>query len=147
MKKKYLIFIICLLVVVAGGWYAYIEYNRKNKDLTTVKTDLILDAFALIKAYEKDSATANKQYVDKIITVKGSVTNIDSDDNPVVIFLGHADLMSSVKCSMDSIYENHYKTIKTGSMVIIKGICTGGIVSDLGLGTDVTLNRCVVTQN
>ncbi|HEV7620952.1 MAG TPA: hypothetical protein VGO09_04430 [Flavisolibacter sp.] len=143
MKRN--ILIIVLLVACLGGWYGYHEYNRKNKDLAFAKADFKVDAIALINEFEKDSL-ANKKYLNKIISVTGNVKKIDADGNPVIIFLGDVNNMSSVKCSMDSTHKKDYEAIKPGNKISVKGICTGGQQQDM-FGTDVTLNYCVPEKN
>jgi hypothetical protein len=103
----------------------------------------VTEAAALIASFEKDSSSANEQYVDKLIAVSGNVKRIDANGNPVVIALGESGQMSSVQCSMDSTYVTEYKTIKEGDHLTIKGMCTGGRTEEL-FGTDVILNRCVL---
>ena len=141
MKK--VILIVIILAIAIGGWYAYSEYNRTNVDLQDKKAEFTLNATELISSFEKDSATANKQYVDKIIEVSGRVKKIDAEGNPVVISLGQEGVMSTVQCSMDSTHANDYKIVKKGTMVTIKGMLNGAI-SDEMFGTDVKLNRCVI---
>lgn len=131
-----------VLVVAGASFYAYKEYHRSNKDLKSGKADITIDASSLINAFEKDSLAASKKYIDKLIAVAGNVKSIDADGNPVVIALGQTGQMSSVQCSMDSVYANEYKSVKEGDQLIIKGMCTGGRSDDL-FGTDVILNRCV----
>ena len=141
MKK---IFLFTLIVIIAaGGFYTYKEYNRTNKDLKNAKADVNTDVTSLIAAFEKDSASANKQFVDKLVAVTGNVKAIDTNGNPVVIALGESGQMSSVQCSMDSTYGDEYKVIKEGDRLTIKGICTGGRTEEM-FGTDVILNRAVI---
>jgi uncharacterized protein (UPF0333 family) len=140
--KKVILFVLVILVA-AVGFYAYKEYNRTNKDLKNSKADFVTEAAALIASFEKDSSSANEQYVDKLIAVSGNVKRIDANGNPVVIALGESGQMSSVQCSMDSTYVTEYKTIKEGDHLTIKGMCTGGRTEEL-FGTDVILNRCVL---
>lgn len=140
---KRIILLVIVLIIAAVGYYAYWEFNRTNKSLKNSKADFTTDAAALIASFEKDTASANKQYVDKIIAVNGAVKSIDTNGNPVVISLGEKGQMSSVQCSMDSTYASEYQTIKEGDPLTIKGICTGGKTEDL-FGTDVILNRCVL---
>lgn len=141
MKK--IILLVLIVIIAAAGFYAYREYNRTNKDLKNSKAEITTDAASLIAAFEKDSSSANKKYTDKLIAVSGSVKSIDKDGNPVVIALGQSGEMSSVQCSMDSVYATEYKAIKEGDQLTLKGICTGGRTEDL-FGTDVILNRCVL---
>lgn len=141
MKK--IILLVLVIVMAAVGFYAYREYNRTNKDLKNVTADFTMDAAALIASFEKDSSSANKKYVDRLIAVSGHVKAIDAQGNPVVIALGESGQMSSVQCSMDSAYAKDYKTIKEGDALTVKGMCTGGRTEEL-FGTDVILNRCVI---
>ena len=137
--------ILVVVLLALGGWYAYYQYNRKNKDLKDESADVVINAPALIKAFQQDTSAANRQYVDKIVAVTGTVKKIDADGNPVVVFLGVPGEMSSVKCSMDSTHGEDYKAMKDGNNVTLKGKCTGGVTDDL-FGTDVTLNYCVLQK-
>ena len=119
------------------------EYNRKNKDLLVEKTALTIDAASLIRAYEQNEARFHKEFLDKVITVRGTIKKVDANENPVVIALGTGEGFSSVQCSMDSTHAKLYSSIKQGQLVALKGIVTGGRTEDM-FGTDVILNRCVV---
>jgi RecJ-like exonuclease len=144
MKK--VIWIVLILVIAVGGWYAYNEYNRKNVDLSSEKPVASLKASELIAAFTTDTASANKQYIDKIFEVSGQVKTVAKEENPVVISLGDPGEMSSVQCSMDSAYVKEYASIKEGAVIRIKGMCTGAQIEEI-LGTDVKLNRCVISKN
>jgi len=142
--KKALVIIFVAIIAIAV-WYGYREYTRTNKDLKAFAADIKTDAPSLIDAFQKDSSKASKTYTDKIVSVTGNVKKIDSDGNPVILFLGSQGEMSSVKCSMDSLHSADYKLVKPGTNVTVKGRCTGGESSDL-FGTDVTLNFCVLEK-
>jgi RecJ-like exonuclease len=139
---KRIILLAVLLIAAVAAWYGYREYTRTNKDLINTKPDFSFSATELIAAFEKDTASANRQYVDKIIAVTGNVKSIDTNGNPVVIALGEGTEMSSVQCSMDSTHAEAYRGVKEGDQLNLKGICTGGKTEEL-FGTDVILNRCV----
>ena len=143
MKKIILMLAGVILLVIA--WYIYKEYNRENVDLKTMSPHFTSESGELIAAFEKDSASANRKYVNKVVQVSGTVKTIDANGNPVVIALGNPGEMSSVLCSMDSTYANEYQQIREGENIILKGMCIGGETQEL-FGTDVKLNRCVLTQ-
>lgn len=144
MKK--IIIAVILIALLAGGWYAYREYHRTNKDLTNARPAVTVTATSLIAAFEKDSAAANRQYLDKIIAVKGTIKKMESDNSPAIIFLGEAAQMSSVQCSMDSSHARSYSALQEGTQVTIKGMVTGARTDEL-FGTDVVLNRCVIEKD
>jgi len=141
MKKTILLLV--LVIIGAMGFYIYKEYNRTNRDLKDIKADINTNTASLIAAFEKDSSSANKQFIDKIVEVSGTVKSIDTNGNPVVIALGESGQMSSVQCSMDSTYVNEYKSVKEGDQLTLKGVCIGGETQEI-FGTDVKLNRCVL---
>jgi tRNA_anti-like len=146
MTRKARILIALLLVATAAGIYAYREYTRKVKDLSEVKTDLSIQATDLIKAFEQNDSLANKQYLDKIIDVKGYVKAVEKDEqNYYNIVLGDTAAETSVRCSMDSTYNAEAATVSKGSIITIKGSCTGFDANEL-LGSDVKLIRCIIKK-
>jgi hypothetical protein len=142
MLKK-IILVLVAVVLIVTGIFIYREYNRKNADLRSMKPSFTLEAGELIAAFEKDSASANRKYINKVVQTSGAVKTIDTNGNPVVIALGNPGEMSSVLCSMDSAYAAEYRNIREGETISIKGMCIGGETQDL-FGTDVKLNRCVI---
>ena len=139
---KRTILIVILLIVIAGAWYGFKEYNRKNKDLAEAKAQVTTDASALLAAFEKDSASANRQYLGKIVAVHGKIKSIEREDGATVV-LGETGSMSSVRCSMDTTHLTEVALIKEGQTINIKGVCNGFNRDEL-LGSDVILNRCVL---
>ena len=142
--RKWILAILCI-VIIAGGWYAYKEYNRTHADMRDEKATATVSAASLIAAFEKDSAAAGKQYTERVVAVHGIVKKIVQDQQPAVVFLGDEGQMSSVQCSMDPV-QTAYKNLSTGAVVTIKGMVTG-YRSDELFGTDVILNRCVMENN
>jgi tRNA_anti-like len=143
---KRIILILLVIVILAGGWYAYRIYTGKVKSLTEVKTDVTITAKELIAAFEKDSAAANKQYLGKVIEVTGNVKSVEKEEGTATVSLGENGTMSSVRCSMDTTYVQQAAGIQEGSAITVKGACTGFISEEL-IGSDVILNRCIVTTS
>ena len=134
-----------MIVASGAAWYAYKEYNRKNKNLAEVKPDITISAIALLRAFEKDSGSANKQYLGKILAVNGIIKSIEKEDKDVTVILGDAGNMSSVRCSMDTTYAVKIASYKEEQQITITGACTGFNKDEL-LGSDVILNRCVINS-
>jgi hypothetical protein len=142
--KRIILFAV-LMVVAVAAWYAYQEYNRKNKNLAEVEAEITINATTLLEAFEKDSSAANKRYLGKILAVNGIIKSIETEDNDATVILGDAGNMSSVRCSMDTTYAMKMASYKEGQSITIRGACTGFNKDDL-LGSDVILNRCVINQ-
>lgn len=142
---KRFVSLIVLLLVIAGGIFAYKLYTGKVKNLEDVKADITVKAIDLITAFEKDTAAANKQYLGKIVAVTGNIKSIEKESGTIV--LGEAASMSSVRCSLDSNNVKKLQGLNIASQINIKGACTGFNPDELGLGSDVVLNRCVISDN
>ena len=130
-------------VVLLAVLYGVKEYFRTKNDLSDERSVATLSAQQLITAFETDSLGSNNRYVNRVLTVSGTVTGVQASENPVVITLGEEEIMSSVQCSMDSTHANEYTHFAAGKRISVKGICTGSL-QDAIFGTDVKLNRCVV---
>ena len=135
--------VLLVIIVLAGAWYGYKLYTGKVPSLTEIKADASVTATDLIAAFEKDSASANKQYLGKILEVSGNVKLVEKET--ATVSLGAAEGNSSVRCSIDSAFVKDIELLNPGSAITIKGNCTGFMPDDtgLGLGSDVVLNRCV----
>jgi len=147
MKRKKIIWLIILLAALGGAWYGYKEYTRTNKDLQKVKAHFILPAVDLIKEYEINDSSATKKYNGKIVEVNGFVKKVDKDEQGYyTIVLGDTASLSSVRCSIDSAHHTDAASITEGSSATIRGACTGFNKDEMGLGSDVILNRSVIIK-
>ena len=142
---KRVILVIVFLVLLAGSWYAYHLYTGKVKSLDVVEADVALSATSLVQAFQKDSAEANRKYLGKIIAIHGTVKAVEPESSTIVLGENASDW--SIRCSMDSNYVNVVGTFKPGNVLHIKGNCTGFLADDLGLGSDIVFNRCVIESN
>ncbi len=145
MTTKKTILIVVLVGAVIAGILAYKAYNQKVPGLDKQKADVTLTADQLIKKFETDEATANKELLDKVIAVNGTVRSVEQSAAGVTVILGDEGSMSSVRCSMDSTYSIQASQIQQGKSVVIKGACTGFNTDEL-LGSDVILNRSVIEK-
>jgi len=143
-----MIWILITLNVGLGAWLGINEYNRTNKDISTVKADIKIPATDLIRQYENNDSLANKKYLGKIIEINGRVKDVKKDEaGYYTVVLGDTADMSSVRCSMDSVHQQDAASMPIGSSVTVRGACTGFNKDEMGLGSDVILNRCVIIKN
>lgn len=148
-KRKNLkrIFLLLGVIVAVAALYGYKEYNRKSKNLHDVEAAFTLKSDEIISQFSNDEKKANMAYTGKTILITGNVKTVDKDDKGFyTVVLGDAAAVSSVRCSIDSTESPAAAALQPNSPVKIKGICTGYIAdeSGLGLGSDVILNRCVI---
>jgi hypothetical protein len=143
--KRFMLLLL-VIIVLAGIWYGYKLYTGKVPSLTEVKADASISATDLIAAFEKDSASANRQYLGKILEVTGNIKSIEKES--ATVSLGSTEGNSSVRCSMDTAFVKDISTLNSGTVITIKGNCTGFMPDETGLslGSDVVLNRCVLEK-
>lgn len=147
MKRKKIIryVLLSLLVIIAAiAVYIYKEYYRTHKDTAGLKADYSLAATDLIKEFETNEQASNKKYWDKVIRVEGTVKEIVKDDRGFYsLALGDTSSLSAVRCSMDSAHSKEAAAVQHGTVIAVKGICSG-FKADEMLGSDVILVRSVV---
>ena len=145
MTGKKIAWIILLIVVLAAVVYGYKEYTRTNKQLINERADYIISADSLIREYETNDSLAAAIYNGRIIEVSGAVKSVEKDNSGFyTIILGDPDGLSAVRCSIDTGQATKAAEINSGSSVIIRGVCTGYNKDEMGLGSDVILNRCAI---
>ena len=145
---KRTVLIIVLLVIALGAWYAYSRYQEKTPDIVNKKPDVVTSAKELLEAFNKDTASARKKFVDKIIEVTGTVKRIDTTGSVV---LGDEGNASEVTIGLDRRHIEDYKKIRTGEIAKFQGVCSGyekGGGDDLlaSLGTTVELRSAGVKE-
>ena len=126
--KKYLFpFIIFSLVAV------YFVWNKPHKDYSAVKTDITINSLDLIEQFKNNPDIATKKYLNQIILVNGSVTDILTKsivmDNGIVCKLDSSSLSS--------------KSIHINNKIFIKGRFVG--FDDLF--EEIRLDHCFIMQN
>lgn len=134
------ILIIVILVIAAGGWYAYKSYRQTTPDLVNKEPDVIITAPELIGAFNEDTAAASKRFVNKIVQVSGKVLSADTS----AIVLGNAADASSIVCGIDRRHSEDYKSTRPGTQTVIQGRCVGYEKGEemlgISLGTTVHLS-------
>jgi|GEM_PF-203959 len=147
-KKRKLVLPVVVLTGFAigfGAWNGLREYNRTNKDLVTVEADVKISTADLIREYEANDSVADQKYLGKVIEIDGNIKKIEQDEKGYyTVVLGDANGPSTVRCSMDTVHNEDASHLKAGSSATVRGACTGFNKNEMGLGSDVILNRCAV---
>ena len=147
MFRKKNILIAILLVILASAIYIYKEFNRTSTNVANESSAYTVTANELIQEFTRNNSLATQKYVGKIISVNGFVKDMSKDERGFYsISLGDTAGMSSIRCSIDSIYSGTALSVRPGMNVNIKGNCTGYNEDEL-LGLDILLNRCLITDH
>jgi hypothetical protein len=147
MNKKRIIIGGILVVIVLVAVYGWYQYNRTVQGLANVRADLSVNAKDLINEFVNNEETANKKYLNKILSVKGMIKSVEAAQGAGTIVLGDTSELSSVRCLLDSTASSTTGSLQKGTVITIKGAITGFNKDETGLlGSDVQLNRCVISN-
>jgi hypothetical protein len=144
MKRN--IIIIVLLLLVIGGFIGFRMFNEKTPDIVNKKPDAAVNAQSLVAAFDADTASAVKQYLDKIVEVTGTVKRIDTTGS---VILGEEGMASEVVIGLDRRHMKDYEKLKIGAPAVMQGVCSGYSKSNgddllASLGTTVELRSAGV---
>jgi hypothetical protein len=149
LKRKSTQYILLALLIIAGigGIYGYKEYNRTAKDIALVAPAFTTSSNVIVDEFTKNDSIANVKYLGKTIAINGLLKTIDKDENGFfTIVMGDTTSSTSVRCSMDSIHNNEASSLKAGTQINVKGICTGYNKDEMGLGADIILNHSCINK-
>jgi hypothetical protein len=142
-----MIAVLAAVAVVAGGTYAYLEYERGVSGAADMKPVATVTAGELLSAYTADAAAADQRFVgsaEQAIRVTGTIRAMEpvgSDKTNVILETG--DPMAGVVCEFTN--TDLPPDWRSGAEVSVQGICTGMQQGDdllELLGSDVVLVRC-----
>ncbi|WP_299014015.1 hypothetical protein [uncultured Polaribacter sp.] len=138
MKFKKII-ISALILLIIGLFVAYKMYNKPHVNVADEKATVSLSAAKLLQDFSTDEATANADYLEKIIQVKGIVAEAKVENNKGIVTLETGDDFATILCHLTVEETKNINTIKVGQNISLKGICTGFLM-------DVVLVKCVITN-
>ena len=144
-KLKSIILSVILVALAFAGGILYVS-TKKFTDITKEKVDYTINAFDLINEFTNNDSLANKKYAEKIITVTGLVTEVESADTSVNIKMADTTSSSYAIFAFQQQNLTEAKAIKEGDKVSIKGSCSGGAYSQILETEFITFKRCALTK-
>ncbi len=97
--------------------------------------------------FQQNDSAANKKYTDKIITVSGTVSEIEAADTTLNIKFVDTATGSYAIFAFQQQHLAEAKTVKVGDSVSIKGSCSGSIYSEILQATAVTFKRSTLNKH
>tara|TARA_B100000795_G_scaffold264792_1_gene245724 strand:+ start:2993 stop:3412 length:420 start_codon:yes stop_codon:yes gene_type:complete len=134
MKIKKIIIGILVFAII-GAFVAYKMYNKPHVNVAAASADISLTADEILNDFSSDENSANSKYLEKIIEVKGVVSEINIEKEKGIITLKTNDDFGSVLCHLSDEATKKLNLLKEGQAIIVKGICTGFLM-------DVILVKC-----
>jgi DNA/RNA endonuclease YhcR with UshA esterase domain len=136
MKIKKII-ILVLIFGIIGAVVAYKMYNKEHVNVAKTKSDISLSADEILNDFSSDESIANTKYLEKIIEVKGDISEIKIEKEKGIITLKTNDDFGSVLCHLSKESTQKINSLKVGQEIYLKGICTGFLM-------DVILVKCEI---
>jgi len=126
-------------IIAVTGIISYRIWNKPHPDIRdadAVKTTSIT-LYNILSKKGSDSAI----YLNKVVEVSGVIESVSKNEqNQQIILLKTNVSRGSVNCTMEEAVNGK----KPGDTIVLKGICSGYIGGDMGMGLpgDVFLIRC-----
>lgn len=148
-KKPTLLKIIILggiILLVIGAAAAWFIITREFEDTTKQEAAFTVNAMDLIKEFQVNDTIANAKYAEKIMTVKGRVSEFENADTTINIKM--IDTLTDALIIFAFQKENlmDVKKLKEGDSISIKGSCSGGTYSDILESEFINFKRCVINK-
>jgi hypothetical protein len=119
--KRNILLVVVLLVIAAGAVGIYL-YTKQTPDVVQEKPHAAVNAKELIAAFERDTAAARAQFIDKVVEVTGTVKKIDTSGT---ILLGEEGLSSDVSVGLDRRHLKDHEKLQVGQIAVLQGVCSG----------------------
>jgi hypothetical protein len=146
-RSRYLLAAV-LVLLAAAAIYGYREFRREKKPVEKIPAAFSLTAADLIRDFSADEVSAGKKYAGKVIEVEGILkgTDITTSGHRTVV-IGDGSSGTSLRFSMDSSFSFDPASLQSEMKLRMKGVCTGYIPDELGIGADIIFNQAVVAES
>lgn len=142
---KKIIITAVFIFIVAGAviWYVF---SAKFADTTGQKVDYTVDAIELIHEFQKNDRLANTKYAEKMLVVKGTISQVEAADTTVNIKFTDSLSGAYAIFAFQRQQMPIAKGLKEGDKVAIKGSCSGGTYSEILSTEYISFKRCVLSK-
>jgi hypothetical protein len=150
-SKKYpwrkRILIAVLLLAVAGATIYFYIATEKFADTTDRNAAYTVNAIDFLKEFQQNDSLANLKYREKIVTINGRVSELESPDTSTVnVKFADPSTGSFIIFAFQDTHLSEGKSLKVGDSVSIKGSCSGGVYSKILEVTKVDFKRAALNK-
>ena len=135
-----------LILVVIGAIVVWFIFTQKFEDTSKQEAAYTTSAMDFIKEFAASDSLANKKYAEKIITVRGRISEMEAADTTINIKMIDTLTDAYIIFAFQQQNIEQAKQLKEGDSVSIKGSCSGGSYSEILETQFITFKRCVVTK-
>lgn len=139
MQRHTLYGILLMLVLILG--ISIFFFRHFTPPSSVARADIFINSSALVASFEGNEKLADSLYLYKVLSVTGVATRIlKREEGNYIITLGEQSPgRAAVDCSMDTVYNHQFLSIKNGDSVTLRGTCVGRL-------TNVTLMQCIIEK-
>lgn len=136
--KKIILSILVIALIGAAGTYYYAFVYSKNRKFDMVNAEgTSIEAVTLVKAFQENETEANKNYLDKVLVISGSVSATDqTQTGDRTLTLSSDDPFAGVMVTLDS---TEASLVNMNDKVTVKGFCKGFL-------SDVVITSAVIVK-
>lgn len=136
--KKIILSILVLALIGAAGTYYYAFVYSKNRKFDMVNAEgTSIEAVTLVKAFQENETEANKNYLDKVLLISGTISATDqTQTGDRTLTLSSEDPFAGVMVTLDS---TEAAAINMNDKVTVKGFCKGFL-------SDVVITSAIVVK-
>jgi len=137
MKKIILSVLVIALIGAAGTYYYAFVYSKNRKfDMFNAEA-MTIEANNLVKAFQDNEAEANKNYLDKVLMISGTVSATDQTQaGERTVTLSSDDPFAGVMVTLDS---TEAALVNVNDKLRVKGFCKGFL-------SDVVITSAIVVK-
>ncbi len=131
---KIILVAIAIFGVIAALIVWFFVYNKPHPDFIGAEPDMELPAEQLYFDFIDDEQLANETYIDKVLQIHGEIADVEQVDDMVILSFVFQDGMfggEGVRCTIHESFHEEALSLEVGSVVTVKGYCTGFTGSDV----------------
>jgi hypothetical protein len=125
---------ILLIICIAGG---ICLFNKPHKSVADLDASIQMSADSLYNDYQHNESNANKKYLNNVIEVRGTISEIEIVNGSQIILFNSSHPTGGISCKLFNNENNIPITNKKNVTITVKGKCSGFLM-------DVNLVDCVV---
>ena len=147
-KRSWLKWLLILggIGIVTAAIFIWYIFTVTFSDTAGLKPDYEKKAMDLLSEFQQNDSLANHKYAEKIITVRGIVSAIESADTTINIKMADTTSGAYIIFAFQQQHLAEAKKIKEGDSIAIKGSCSGGAYSEILETEYITFKRSTITR-